>query len=131
MKYLIIISKGELTAKERAIEINRELLRLTRPAYLEQEGDVTSGIFRVICKGDEAALCYPEDYVLTIHPNHNISKLVLLMGSDMGSNEIQQLAGVLATYTNVPFKFLIPENSDDVDFDWMVENGWINTEINI
>lgn len=125
MKYLIVESKNGLSALERANAINKELLRLTRPAYLEREGDVSSGIFRVIENLEKAALCYDENYVLRIHSNHNISKLVLLMGSEMGSNEIQQLAGVLATNKNLPFKFLIPRTSEVVDINWMHENGWI------
>ncbi len=119
-----------------AEEISKELFRLSVP-----NDDSDSGMFGVITKGDESALITNLDEDILIHPLKNTEYLKTLI--DYTETQKEQLDAYLDTVQieqtepepasgyvlgRFPFRNIVEGFTDIKDEQWMIDNGWLETE---
>lgn len=128
MRYFVIEPIEGLTSIERANLISEQLFELSKPKTERQKGDVTSMLFWVINNGTDAVLCADGDYQIKVHPNHDIRVLKILY-PNISAQEREGLVNYIRSVKSFPFKNIIPSNSNEVDYQYLIDNGFIQDDI--
>ena len=124
-KYIIVLPAGVLTSKTRAEAITRELYNITVPLAIQQEYQKDGKVFGVVVHPDgvQHALQVDPAYIIPVHPQANLEKLVAMF-PDLTDTERVTLQGYIHTSDAFPFGAIVPSTTTLRDHDYMVANGW-------
>ena len=128
-KYIIVLPAGVLTSKTRAEAITRELYNITVPLAIQQEYQKDGKVFGVVVHPDgvQHALQVDPAYIIPVHPQANLEKLVAMF-PDLTDTERVTLQGYIHTSDAFPFGAIVPSTTTLRDHEYMVENGWFPSE---
>ena len=128
-KYIIVLPAGVLTSKTRAEAITRELYNITVPLAIQQEYQKDGKVFGVIVHPDgvQHALQVDPAYIIPVHPQANLEKLVAMF-PDLTDTERVTLQGYIHTSDAFPFGAIVPSTTTLRDHEYMVEQGWFPSE---
>jgi hypothetical protein len=124
-KYIIVLHAGVLTSKTRAEAITRELYNITVPLAIQQDYQKDGKVFGVVVHPDgvQHALQVDPAYIIPVHPQANLEKLVAMF-PDLTDTERVTLQGYIHTSDAFPFGAIVPSTTTLRDHDYMVEQGW-------
>ena len=128
-QYIIVLPEGFLTSEVRAKSITRELYNITVPVAIQEEYQKEATVFGVIVHPDgiQHALQVDLEYVIPVHPQATIEKLVSLF-PELNEQERFNLASYVLNNQEFPFGNIVPSTTTIRDYDYMVENGWFPEE---
>jgi hypothetical protein len=117
------------TAAERAAAISAELFAISRPVTVRELEDVSAYLFGWVAHPteDKAVLQGNEGYVIRVHPERNVSKLITLF-PDLTPSEIQQLGNYINSVQNFEFQHILPSTATiltDEELNEYYDNGTI------
>ena len=123
--YIIVLPVGLLSSEARAKAITRELYNITVPVAVQQDYQKDATVFGVVVHPDgvQHAMQVDTDYVIPVHEQANLEKLVAMF-PDLTDTERVTLQGYIHTQDKFPFGAIIPSTTTLRDYDYMVENGW-------
>ena len=151
MEYLIILPTEELTSKERANLITRELYNVTAPVAKQFDYQANGKVFQVLAHPDnpqpvieldpetgevisetiptegQYALQVDTDFVIYCSPEVDLSRLVAAF-PEVSEYEKTMLEGFIATSEKITFGQIIPSTATVRSYEYMVENGWFTPE---
>ena len=128
-KYIIVLPAGVLTSKTRAEAITRELYNITVPLAVQQEYQKDGKVFGVVVHPDgvQHALQVDPAYIIPVHPQANLEKLVAMF-PDLTDTERVTLQGYIHTSDAFPFGAIVPSTTTLREHEYMVENGWFPSD---
>ena len=128
-KYIIVLPAGVLTSKTRAEAITRELYNITVPLAIQQEYQKDGKVFGVVVHPDgvQHALQVDPAYIIPVHPQANLEKLVAMF-PDLTDTERVTLQGYIHTSDAFPFGAIVPSTTTLREHEYMVEQGWFPSD---
>ena len=151
MEFLIILPTEELTSKERANLITRELYNVTAPVAKQFDYQANGKVFQVLAHPDnpqpvieldpetgevisetiptegQYALQVDTDFVIYCSPEVDLSRLVAAF-PEVSEYEKAMLEGFIAISEKITFGQIIPSTATVRSYEYMVENGWFTPE---
>ena len=151
MEFLIILPTEELTSKDRANLITRELYNVTAPEARQQPYKADGIVFPVITHPDnpepivtldpdtgevldittpewgQYALQVDLDFVIYCSPEVDLTRLVGAF-PEVPEAEKAALAAFIASSEKITFGQIIPSTATVRSYEYMVENGWFTPE---
>ena len=123
--YIIVLPVGLLSSEARAKAITRELYNITVPVAVQEDYQKDGTVFGVVVHPDgvQHALQVDADYIIPVHEQANLEKLVAMF-PDLTDQERVTLQGYIHTNDKFPFGHIVPSTTTLRDHDYMVENGW-------
>ena len=127
--YIIVLPEGTLTSEKRAKSITRELYNITTPLAVQEPYQKEGTVFGVISHPDgvQHALMVDTSYIIPVHEQATLEKLVSLFPELSGSERFNLQSYVLNTDA-FPFAAIIPSTTTVRDHDYMVTNGWFTDD---
>ena len=128
-QYIIVLPEGTLTSEKRAKSITRELYNITTPLAVQQPYQKDGTVFGVIVHPDgvQHALQVDTDYVIPVHEQATLEKLVSLFPELTDSERFNLQSYVLNT-DEFPFAAIIPSTTTVRDQQYMIHNGWFESD---
>ena len=129
-KYIIVLPAGVLTSKTRAEAITRELYNITVPLAIQQEYQKDGAVFGVVVHPDgvQHALQVDTDYIIPVHEQANLEKLVAMF-PDLTDQERVTLQGYIHTNDKFPFGHIVPSTTTVRTQEEMQALGWFPEDI--
>ena len=123
--YIIVLPVGLLSSEARAKAITRELYNITVPVAVQADYQKDATVFGVVVHPDgvQHALQVDTDYVIPVHEQANLEKLVSMF-PDLTDQERVTLQGYIHTNEQFPFGHILPSTTTVRDHQYMVDNGW-------
>lgn len=128
--YIIILPLPHLTSEARAHAISRELYNVTCPLALQEPWQANRDVFGVVKHPDgiQCALQVDTEYVIPVHPQATLEKLVTLF-PEIPEQERTQLHSYVLHNSAFPFGAIIPTTSTVRDMQYMHDNGWFPNDL--
>ena len=128
-QYIIVLPEGTLTSEKRAKSITRELYNITTPLAIQQPYQKDGTVFGVIEHPDgvQHALQVDTDYTIPVHEQATLEKLVSLL-PELSDAERFNLQSYVLNTDEFPFAAIIPSTTTVRDHDYMVANGWFESD---
>lgn len=123
--FILIQALPWISAKDRAQRISRELFNVTLPERLQSPDYAQCNVFGVVKHPDgvQVALQIDTEYVIPVHPQATLEKLVTLF-PEVPETERMQLHSYALHAGAFPFGAIIPSTSTVRDEEYMNANGW-------
>ena len=127
--YIIVLPEGTLTSEKRAKSITRELYNITTPLAIQEPYQKDGTVFGVLVHPDgvQHALQVDTDYIIPVHPQATLEKLVSLF-PELSETERFNLQSYVLNTDAFPFAAIIPSTTTVRDHDYMVTNGWFTDD---
>ena len=131
-QYIIVLPGGLLTSEVRAKAIARELYNISTPVAIQHDYQKESTVFDVIVHPDgvQHALVIQTDYIIPVHEQANLEKLVSMF-PELTDQERVTLTGYIHTNKAFPFGNIVPSTVTVRDAEYMQANGWDVTTIDV
>jgi hypothetical protein len=128
-QYIIVLPEGTLTSEKRAKSITRELYNITTPLAIQEPYQKDGTVFGVIVHPDgvQHALQVDTEYVIPVHPQATLEKLVSLF-PELSETERFDLQSYVLNSNSFPFGHIVPSTTTIRDQQYMVDNGWFPSE---
>ncbi len=125
MQYIIVLPEGTLTSEKRAKSITRELYNITTPLAIQEDYQKDGTVFGVLVHPDgiQHALQVDTDYIIPVHPQATLEKLVSLF-PELSETERFNLASYVLNSQEFPFGHIVPSTTTIRDQAYMIDNGW-------
>ena len=125
MSYIIVLPVGVLSSEVRAKAITRELYNITVPLAVQQDYQSGATVFGVVAHPDgvQHALQVDTDYVIPVHEQANLEKLVSMF-PDLTDQERVTLQGYIHTNDKFPFGHIVPSTTTVRTQEEMQALGW-------
>ena len=129
MQYIIVLPEGTLTSEKRAKSITRELYNITTPLAVQEPYQKDGTVFGVIVHPDgiQHALQVDTEYVIPVHEQATLEKLVSLF-PELTADERFNLASYALNTDQFPFAAIIPSTTTVRDQQYMIDNGWFESD---
>ena len=129
MQYIIVLPEGTLTSEKRAKSITRELYNITTPLAVQQPYQKDGTVFGVIVHPDgvQHALQVDTEYIIPVHEQATLEKLVSLF-PELTADERFNLASYALNTDAFPFAAIIPSTTTVRDQQYMIDNGWFESD---
>ena len=129
MQYIIVLPEGTLTSEKRAKSITRELYNITTPLAVQEPYQKDGTVFGVIEHPDgvQFALQVDTEYVIPVHEQATLEKLVSLF-PELSDTERFNLQSYVLNTDEFPFAAIIPSTTTVRDQQYMVDNGWFESD---
>jgi hypothetical protein len=100
------------SSQERAMLISEELFAISRPKSVKSLDDVSNYLFGWVTHKSEdiSVLNAISDYIIKVHPDNDITKLVSLF-PELSSGEKENLTNYITNTNEFPFSNILPSNS--------------------
>ena len=123
--YIIVLPVGLLSSEARAKAITRELYNITVPVAVQADYQKDATVFGVVVHPDgvQHALQVDTDYIIPVHEQANLEKLVSMF-PDLTDQERVTLTGYIHTNEQFPFGHIVPSTTTVREHQYMVDNGW-------
>ena len=131
MHYIIVEPIEGYTSQERAETISQELFNVGRPLDVRHPNDVSTSVFGTVQHPDTGvhALSVDLEYEIYVHPENNLTQLLLLFPEVTEEEKTQLAAYIKSNVTNrFPFGNIIPSTATARDWDEMNALGWFQQE---
>lgn len=122
MNYLIVSDLDGMTSKDRCELFSKELFRISRP--ISEPSDVTMYLFGWVNKDDSYALQVDLDYMIPVHPDHDLSTLVSLLNPAATQEEIDSISAHIGSNSSVRFGDLLPSYVQVKTKEELEADGW-------
>lgn len=106
MNYLIVSDLDGMTSEDRCKLFSKELFRISRPNG--ETSDVTQYLFGWVNKDDQYALEVDLDYVIPVHPDHDLTTLIALLNPTATQEEIDSISAYIGSNSSVRFGDIVP-----------------------
>ena len=128
--YIIVLPELTLSSEQRAKSITRELYNITAPLAIQAPYQKDGTVFGVIEHPDgvQFALQVDTDYIIPVHPQATLEKLVSLF-PELTADERFALQSYVLNAQEFPFGHIIPSTTTVRDQQYMTDNGWFPSEI--
>ncbi len=128
-QYIIVLAEGTLTSEKRAKSITRELYNITTPLAVQEPYQKDGTVFGVIVHPDgvQHALQVDTEYVIPVHEQATLEKLVSLF-PELTADERFDLASYALNTDAFPFAAIIPSTTTVRDHQYMIDNGWFESD---
>lgn len=128
-QYIIVLPEGTLTSEKRAKSITRELYNITTPLAVQEPYQKDGTVFGVIEHPDgvQFALQVDTDYVIPVHEQATLEKLVSLF-PELSDTERFNLQSYVLNTDEFPFAAIIPSTTTVRDQQYMIDNGWFESD---
>ena len=129
MQYIIVLPEGTLTSEKRAKSITRELYNITCPLAIQEPYQKNGTVFGVIEHPDgvQFALQVDTEYIIPVHEQATLEKLVSLF-PELTADERFNLASYALNTDAFPFAAIIPSTTTVRDQQYMIDNGWFESD---
>ena len=129
MQYIIVLPEGTLTSEKRAKSITRELYNITTPLAVQEPYQKDGTVFGVIEHPDgvQFALQVDTEYVIPVHEQATLEKLVSLF-PELSDTERFNLQSYVLNTDEFPFAAIIPSTTTVRDQQYMIDNGWFESD---
>jgi hypothetical protein len=129
MQYIIVLPEGTLTSEKRAKSITRELYNITTPLAIQEPYQKDGTVFGVIVHPDgvQHALQVDTAYTIPVHEQATLEKLVSLF-PELSDAERFNLQSYVLNTDEFPFAAIIPSTTTVRDHQYMVDNGWFESD---
>ena len=130
MSYIIVLPVGVLSSEVRAKAITRELYNITVPLAVQQDYQSGATVFGVVAHPDgvQHALQVDTDYVIPVHEQANLEKLVSMF-PDLTDQERVTLQGYIHTNDKFPFGHIVPSTTTVRTHEEMQALEWFPEDI--
>ena len=130
MTYIIVLPVGVLTSETRAKQITRELYNITVPVVIQADYQKDATVFGVVVHPDgvQHAMQVDTDYVIPVHEQANLEKLVAMF-PDLTDQERVTLQGYIHTNDRFPFGHIVPSTTTVRTHEEMQALGWFPEDI--
>ena len=127
--YIIVLPEGTLTSEKRAKSITRELYNITTPLAVQEPYQKDGTVFGVIEHPDgvQFALQVDTEYIIPVHEQATLEKLVSLF-PELTADERFNLASYALNTDAFPFAAIIPSTTTVRDQQYMIDNGWFESD---
>lgn len=114
-----------LTAEERVEQISAELFSISRPPKVRNANDVSAYLFgwQIHPTTGEAVLIADTDYIIKVHPENDLAKLVSLFPT-LSEEEKNGLAFYINSHQSFRFEDIIPQATEVLTEEQMLSDGW-------
>jgi len=128
-QYIIVLPTATQTSERRAYQITRELYNISRPVLIQAEGEAASTVFGIVVHPDgvQNALQVDTDYLIHVHEAATLEKLVACF-PELTNDERFELSAYVQTNHSFPFEHIIPSTTTVRDYQYMVDNGWFESD---
>lgn len=128
--YIIVLPVGLLSSEARAKAITRELYNITVPVAIQADYQKDGTVFGVVVHPDgvQHALQVDTDYVIPVHEQANLEKLVAMF-PDLTDQERVTLQGYIHTNDKFPFGHIVPSTTTVRTQEEMQALGWFPEDI--
>ena len=128
-KYIIVLPTSTQTSERRAYQITRELYNISRPVLIQAEGEAANTVFPIVVHPDgvQNALQVDTEYLINVHEAAHLEKLVACF-PELTNDERFQLSAYVQTNHSFPFEHIIPSTTTVRNHDYMVQNGWFESD---
>ena len=128
--YIIVLPVGLLSSEARAKAITRELYNITVPVAVQADYQKDGTVFGVVVHPDgvQHALQVDTDYVIPVHEQANLEKLVAMF-PDLTDHERVTLQGYIHTNDWFPFGHIVPSTTTVRTQEEMQALGWFPEDI--
>ena len=128
--YIIVLPAGLLSSEARAKAITRELYNITVPVAVQEDYQKDGTVFGVVVHPDgvQHALQVDTDYIIPVHEQANLEKLVAMF-PDLTDQERVVLQGYIHTNDKFPFGHIVPSTTTVRTQEEMQALGWFPEDI--
>ena len=128
--YIIVLPAGLLSSEARAKAITRELYNITVPVAIQADYQKDATVFGVVVHPDgvQHALQVDTDYIIPVHEQANLEKLVAMF-PDLTDQERVTLHGYIHTNDKFPFGHIVPSTTTVRTQEEMQALGWFPEDI--
>lgn len=107
--------------------INSELFYISRPSSVRDINDVSNGIFELVVNPNDGrcAMLYDENYVITVHPQNDLTTLSTLL-VDVNNTDKTNLINYIKESSEIKFKNIIPSSVTIYEEADLVLMGWFS-----
>ena len=128
--YIIVLPVGLLSSEARAKAITRELYNITVPVVIQADDQKDATVFGVVVHPDgvQHALQVDTDYIIPVHEQANLEKLVAMF-PDLTDQERVTLQGYIHTNDKFPFGHIVPSTTTVRTQEEMQALGWFPEDI--
>jgi len=132
MEYIKVVPQAGLTSEQRVEQISYELWAISRPPAVRNPNDVTTYMFGWAKHPTQdpnyvevvnAALSVDTSYNVVVHPENNLTNLLLLF-PELTQQEKDILAAYIESQQSFPFANIIPHDVKVFTRTEMETSGW-------
>ena len=127
MEWILVKAVGLINSKDRAHIIARELYNIMRPVHVqspEEAGYTLCSILQHPTDRENYALRVDTDYMIAVHPECNLEKLVAMF-PEISASQRYNLSSAIHQLDEIPLHSILPNTVTVRDYQYMVDNGWI------
>jgi len=127
MQWIIVKPVGLINSRDRAHIIARELYNIMRPVHVQtsdEAGNTLCSLLQHATDRDNYALRVDTDYMITVHPECNLEKLVAMF-PEISATQRYNLGSAIHQLDEIPLHSILPTTVTVRDYKYMVANGWI------
>ena len=127
MEWILVKAVGLINSKNRAHIIARELYNVMRPVHVQtpdEAGNTLCSVLRHPTERDNYALRVDTDYMIAVHPECNLEKLVAMF-PEISASQRYNLSSAIHQLDEIPLSSILPNTVTVRDYQYMVDNGWI------
>jgi len=127
MQWIIVKPVGLINSKDRAHIIARELYNIMRPVHVQSPDEADNKLCSILQHAtdrDNYALRVDTDYLIAVHPECNLEKLVAMF-PEISAMQRYNLGSAIHQLNEIPLHSILPTTVTVRDYKYMVANGWI------
>lgn len=131
MEWILVKAVGLINSKDRAHIITRELYNITRPVHVQtpdEAGNTLCSVLQHATDNSQYALRVDTDYMIPVHPECNLEKLVAMF-PEISASQRYNLSSAIHQLDEIPLSSILPNTVTVRDYQYMVDNGWIIPDI--
>ena len=127
MEWILVKPVGLINSEDRAKVIARELYNIMRPVHvqsLDEASNTLCSILQHATDKTQYALRVDTDYMIAVHPECNLEKLVAMF-PEISASQRYNLSSAIHQLDEIPLHSILPNTITVRDYQYMVDNGWI------
>lgn len=127
MEWILVKAVGLINSKNRAHIIARELYNVMRPVHVQtpdEAGNTLCSVLQHPTNRDNYALRVDTAYMIAVHPECNLEKLVAMF-PEISASQRYNLSSAIHQLDEIPLSSILPNTVTVRDYQYMVDNGWI------
>ena len=127
MEWILVKPVGVINSEDRAHIIARELYNIMRPVHVQspdEAGNTLCSILQHATDSNNYALRADTDYMIAVHPECNLEKLVAMF-PEISASQRYNLSSAIHQLDEIPLHSILPNTVTVRDYQYMVDNGWI------
>ena len=127
MEWIIVKPVGLINSEDRAKVIARELYNIMRPVHVQSPDEASNTLCSILqhaTDSDNYALRVDTEYIIAVHPECNLEKLVAMF-PEISASQRYNLSSAIHQLDEIPLHSILPNTVTVRDYQYMIDNGWI------